>query len=288
MADPRISIVVPVYNAEKHISECLDSIMAQTLKPAEVIVCDDASTDNSKQIIASYAKKYPHLIQYVFHNQNIGISKNFNSGLKKAAGNYVSLIAGDDYWLPEKLELEYKTMKVKKTQWVYSQVSVLEVKTNQKKMFWGTKNPLEGNIFKAVFSRELSPRNFLIKKQTIRAENYFDDQLELFEDWDLKIRLAKRYPIAHVPTPQIVYRLHSSGISRTALVCRLNQVLSVIKKNRHLLHNLDKKEIHYIKKKINAYYFSVFKSENRRSRIKSWHEYLLCLTYLFQLRFICF
>ena len=91
----KISVIVPVYNTEKYIEKCLDSLTYQTLKDIEIIVINDGSTDRSKEIIDDYAKKYKNIKAY--HLQNGGVSKARNFGLKKAKGEYITFLDSDDY-----------------------------------------------------------------------------------------------------------------------------------------------------------------------------------------------
>lgn len=92
----KISVIIPVYNVEKFISKCLDSIVNQTLKDIEVIVVNDGSPDNSQKIIDKYAKKYSIIKSYIKENGGQGSARNL--GLEKANGEYISFVDSDD-WL---------------------------------------------------------------------------------------------------------------------------------------------------------------------------------------------
>ncbi|MCQ2387260.1 MAG: glycosyltransferase [Clostridia bacterium] len=88
-----ISIIIPVYNVEKYLRECLDSVLNQTYKNYEVILVDDGSVDNSPIICDEYAKKFNFK---VFHNENHGVSFSRNYGIEKSNGNYITFIDSDD------------------------------------------------------------------------------------------------------------------------------------------------------------------------------------------------
>jgi len=98
---PKVSIIVPVYNAEKYIKKCLDSILNQTYKDIEVIIVNDGSTDNSEEVIKQYLEKEEYNIRY-FKNKNKGVSFSRNFGVNYAAGDYIFFVDADDY-LDEKL-----------------------------------------------------------------------------------------------------------------------------------------------------------------------------------------
>lgn len=104
---PKISIIVPVYNAREHLSTCLDSLVSQTLKDIEIIIIDDCSTDNSYSLIKEYANKYPNIRAY--HNErNLGQGATRNIGLKLSRGEYIGFVDSDDYINPQMFESMYQ------------------------------------------------------------------------------------------------------------------------------------------------------------------------------------
>ena len=94
--DKKISIIVPVYNLEKYLPRCLNSVCNQTYKNLEIILVDDGSTDKSSDICDNWAKKDSRII--VIHKKNGGVSSARNAGIKKATGEYIHFVDGDD-WL---------------------------------------------------------------------------------------------------------------------------------------------------------------------------------------------
>ena len=94
----KISIVVPIYNAEKYISGCVDSLLGQTYKDIEIILIDDGSTDKSPEICDNYVKEHANI--KVIHQQNGGVSAARNRGMETAVGEYVVFVDADDYVLP--------------------------------------------------------------------------------------------------------------------------------------------------------------------------------------------
>ena len=94
--DIKISVVVPVYNVEKYLNQCVDSVLAQTYKNIEVILVDDGATDSSPAICDEYAEKDSRV--KVVHKKNGGLSSARNSGIKVATGDYLMFIDSDDYW----------------------------------------------------------------------------------------------------------------------------------------------------------------------------------------------
>lgn len=109
---PKVSVIVPVYNVEKYITECIDSIIAQTLKDIEIICVDDGSTDKSAVILDSYAKKDGRIM--VVHRQNAGYGAAMNAGLSLATGEYIGIVESDDCILPQMYETLYDCAKMNK------------------------------------------------------------------------------------------------------------------------------------------------------------------------------
>lgn len=107
----KVSVIVPVYNVEKYLRKCLDSLVNQTLKDIEIIVVNDGSPDKSQDIIDEYVKKYPKLVQS-YIKKNGGLSDARNYGLKKASGEYISFIDSDD-WVDKNMLEEMYSKAVK-------------------------------------------------------------------------------------------------------------------------------------------------------------------------------
>ena len=102
-----ISIIVPVYNVENYLKECLDSILAQTYKNIQVLLVDDGSKDNSGKIAQEYAAKDSRL-RYIYQD-NKGLSGARNTGIKKADGEYIAVVDSDDWVEPDYIETMLKT-----------------------------------------------------------------------------------------------------------------------------------------------------------------------------------
>jgi len=106
---PLLSIIVPVYNAEKYLNKCIDSILAQTLSSFELILVNDGSKDNSGQLCDRYAKKDSRI--RVIHTDNLGVGAARNAGLDLAGGQYIGFVDNDDYIHPEMYEVLYNLIE---------------------------------------------------------------------------------------------------------------------------------------------------------------------------------
>jgi len=108
----KISVIVPIYNTERYLSKCLDSLVNQTLKDIEIIVVNDETPDNSQKIIDKFVKKYKNIKSYI--KKNGGLSDTRNYGIKKATGEYIVFIDSDDYIDLSMLEKLYNSAKENK------------------------------------------------------------------------------------------------------------------------------------------------------------------------------
>ena len=98
-----LSIIVPVYNAEKYLRQCLDSLVALKIENYEIILVNDGSTDGSQAIADDYTVRYPELVK-CFVQKNSGVSCARNFGMSQATGTYIAFVDSDDYILPEEFE----------------------------------------------------------------------------------------------------------------------------------------------------------------------------------------
>lgn len=104
----KVSIVIPVYNAELYISRCLDSIINQTYTDLEIICVNDGSKDNSLQILKKYQEKDERI--FVIDKENAGVSEARNDAIKRSSGQYITFVDSDDWLEKDAIELMYKAL----------------------------------------------------------------------------------------------------------------------------------------------------------------------------------
>jgi len=109
MSSPKISVVVPVYNAERYLAECLESLVGQSLKEIEFIIVNDGSEDNSLEIVQQYAKKDKRFV--VINKTNSGYGDSMNQGIAKARGEYVGIVEPDDFCQKKMFEILHELAK---------------------------------------------------------------------------------------------------------------------------------------------------------------------------------
>ena len=246
----KISVVITSYNQKEFLIETIESALNQTLKPYEIIIADDHSTDGSVELIEQYTKQYPDLIKPIFHEKNLGIAKNRNSAFRKATGDFVSWINGDDRLLPRKLELELKTyLNNPKAKWIYSQVYSTDSEGRRMNIRFRGKYRTNAYSFGDVVTRiGIDPTYHLIDRSILDEVDLFDENLESYEDWDFVIRLAKSYDFAYCPIPLSEYRQHGGGASKADKGTHLRSVKKIYQNVLPLLEGIPEREAKSIKR----------------------------------------
>lgn len=234
---PLLSVIVANYNNEPYIRECLDSILNQTYKDLEIIVADDDSTDDSPEIIREYAAEYPGIIKGIFSDVNRGVARTRHEAILQAKGEYITTLDSDDYYGDsQKLEKEMALLMHYKEQGkdIVAFSNTVFVKESQAPRFvqGNSKDIKEGKIFYDIITRScMIPRDFVMKRGVYFEVGGYDFSLITHEDWDLKIRLAKKYEFYYTGVPGTAYRKNPKGLSSTAYVLRTNNLWKVFSKN---------------------------------------------------------
>ena len=206
-----VSVIIPTFNRFSLISRAIDSVLNQTIKPFEIIVVDDGSSDNTSTFIKNNYKSVKLIKQ-----NNLGVSKARNVGIKNSSGNWIALLDSDDEWKNNKLEvqikslLEYDYYSVCHTNeiWIRNGIRVNQKKRHQK---YG------GDIFdKCLDICRISPSSIIFKKNIIDEVGWFDEGLSICEDYDLWLRITANFKILFIDKPLIIkYGGHSDQLSKS-------------------------------------------------------------------------
>lgn len=204
---PLVSVIVPSYNHEKYITQCIKSILDQSYRNFELIVIDDGSKDNSSEVLGKLQSE--HGFKLVFQ-ENHGISYTLNRGIREfSSGKYITICASDDYWAPDKLERQVAFMESNrfypmcygKTYYVNEESVVLKkepVRDNNYKGGW-----LFEEIF--LFKRDL-PVNYLFRRSIFDEVGYYDENMAA-EDYYMDLKISSKYAIGFVDAYLGYYRL---------------------------------------------------------------------------------
>jgi glycosyltransferase involved in cell wall biosynthesis len=204
-----VSVVIPTHNHAAYIRQAIDSALAQTSAPLEVIVVDDGSTDDTPRILAEYGS----LIRAI-RQANTGVSAARNTGIAAAAGDLIALLDSDDSWAPTKLERQIARMAVDPDLGLVH--CGCERTDDAGRRLSVSLGGMEGWVAAAMlrFDREViaAPGScLLVRKRVVEEIGGFDARLPPSEDWDFCYRVATRYPIGYVREVLVRYRIHQAG-----------------------------------------------------------------------------
>jgi glycosyltransferase involved in cell wall biosynthesis len=208
-----VSVVVPTRNRSALLARALRSVLQQREVNLEVIVVDEASTDDTLDVVATFADPR---IRVVRHNTPRGVSAARNRGAAQARTDWIAFLDDDDLWAPDKLALQLRAAGETGASWVY----VGHVNINTHHHVTGGAQPLPPD----ALVRELPRQNVvpggcsgvMVSKRAFIIAGEFDPHLQPLADWDLWLRLARAGLPAWVPRPLVAYRLHGRQMSLDA------------------------------------------------------------------------
>lgn len=237
---PFFTIVIPLYNKQNYIAATLQSILAQTYTDFEVIVVNDASTDESVAVAKTIEDKRIRIIE---HPVNSGLSASRNTGIKNATSNHIALLDADDLWKPDflstifRLITKYPNAGIFATQYeeVYPNSTII---VHDRQDIFTNKNADEGIVdyFKTGLAKAIYCCSCVcFDKKVFDAVGFYDEQISFAEDIDFNIRANYHFTLAYSKIPQAGYIMHTQNqITGTGLA---NKKIPDLNKYEHLADN---------------------------------------------------
>lgn len=218
MENKKVSILMPVYNAEKFINKSLESLINQTYLNIEILICDDYSGDNTSKIINSYLTDNPK-IKFFQNSENLGYLKTCNFLAKQATGEYITFQDADDISMLDRVEKLVREIEFRNLDILGSYCSILS--DNEKVLSTQIFSEDHHQIMIDFQKKPFPPfcgSAVLIKKSIIDKHGLYDPSFDRIgsEDFDWLYRLAlENYRMGNISEPLYLYRQHSEGISKT-------------------------------------------------------------------------
>lgn len=224
---PEVSVVMTVFNSEKYLEEAVKSILDQTLKNIELIIVDDASTDNGLNILRKFNDPRIHIFKL---EKNYGPSYARNYGIKEARANYVALMDSDDVAVRSRLQLQYNELKNGTANAVFSEYFLINdcgEKVKRKQMDYSI---ADTEALLLIYTPICCPTVMIEKKL---LENIsFNNSMRFAEDYDLWCRLIiAGVKFHHLKEPLLSYRIHDDQSSGKKSNTFIQEQISVITKN---------------------------------------------------------
>jgi glycosyltransferase involved in cell wall biosynthesis len=225
----RVSVIIPTYNCSRFVTEAVDSVLAQTLPPAEVIVVDDGSSDDTESVLRPYADR----IRYI-RKENGGVSTARNAGLRAATSELIAFLDADDVWHPRKLEIQLACLRDDRalgllgtlmTDWPHEQFS----KISDGSGGWNTVMvPFEVLAVKNV----IATSTVIVRREVVAQVGEFDSSLHGPEDYDFWLRCLQVTRAANVDLRLTGYRMVAGSLGKRAASMEAGM--------RRILEKLDK------------------------------------------------
>lgn len=211
--NPKVSIVIPVYNGKDYIEEAIDSALSQTYENIEIVIINDGSNDNgtTRKIIERYGNK----VKY-FEKENGGVSTALNLALKKMTGDYFSWLSHDDRYYPNKIEEQIKFLRDYDERTIlYSDYDLMD--SNSQVFTVAKKNNKELNIKPeyCLLRGAINGITLLIPKKAFDEYGEFDESLKCTQDYEMWFRMLKTYKFVHQPLVLSTTRLHQEQTTNT-------------------------------------------------------------------------
>ena len=205
-----VSVIIPAYNKASTIAATIRSVLRQTFQDFEIIVIDDGSTDDIRERLKEFGSR----VRY-FRQEKGGVSSARNRGIEESQGEFVAFLDGDDLWLPQKLEKQLESLRLRPERQAV-QCSVHMVNDQLEVLRSLACSPREDRLLDFLLFKNLPGfgSTLLARKKLIQELGGFGTDLVILEDWDLACRLARRNLLFSVPDFLVLYRQHSGNRSR--------------------------------------------------------------------------
>lgn len=276
-----ISVIIPTYNSTKYIGEAINSVLRQTITNYEIIVVDDGSTDNTKEIIDN---NFPQVRYFYIPHQ--GVSRARNYGIERARGEFIAFLDADDLWLPEKLEKQIGVFNSdQELMLVFTEHRFFDSNGIREATFSKKERLMKGDVVKNIFLySHVALPTVMVRKNVFQEIGYFDENLNVAEDDNLWIRIALKFRIQLLDEVLVHCRMTENSLSRTTsnvVTGVLKNVELIEKKYPDLRKRLGRVNIRrkksYIYSDYGYFYFS------NRDYEMSRRYYLKSITYYFNL-----
>jgi glycosyltransferase involved in cell wall biosynthesis/ubiquinone/menaquinone biosynthesis C-methylase UbiE len=209
----RVSVIIPTHNRAHFLAEAINSVLNQSFKGAQIIVIDDGSTDNTRQMLGQYGDR----VEYIYQ-QNSGRAQARNIGIKAAKGDYIAFLDDDDIWLPEKLEKQVAFLDAHCdiglvhtfTEAIDEQGFLLAKETRER--FNSYRKSMRIGYTYEGMSRYCTMfiSSVIVRRRCLEEMELFDTVTETFEDWDFYLRFSLKYRIGTLPQALVRFRIHKA------------------------------------------------------------------------------
>jgi glycosyltransferase involved in cell wall biosynthesis len=263
---PTVSVIIHTYNNEKFIAETVESVLNQTYKDYEIIVVDDGSVDGTRDALLPYM----HGIRY-HYKENGGIASAKNAGISLSQAEFIAFLDHDDLWVPDKLKLQMECFNENpQVGLIYAKYTSFrdgkELRTKPEKGY-------SGWIFKALLAKSfIQTSTVIVKRECLNAVGPYDESFSLGDEYDMFLRISKRFQCGFIDKGLTRYRVHETNASKNDFLFD-NENLGVYKKIYNNFTDLDGEEKKILRKRIARYSMKVAKGLYSQGKLDESKKY---------------
>jgi hypothetical protein len=211
MKEPKITILMPTYNAGRYLRPAIESVLAQTFTDFELLIIDDQSTDGSLAVLNAYDDPRIRVVQ---NEQNIGLVRSRNNGLRLASGEYIAVLDADDVTLPNRLEEQVRCLREQQDVGIVASGSlIIDAEGNTLETHNYDMSP-EQMYCTLTFANEIFHSSVTFRRQLILGIGGYDESFKYAEDYDLWLRASRFSKIVKLNKILVKWRQTETGISR--------------------------------------------------------------------------
>ena len=263
---PTVSVIIHTFNNEKFIAETIESVLKQTYNDYEIIVVDDGSEDGTRDVLLPYMQD----IRY-HYKENGGIASAKNAGISLSNSEFIAFLDHDDLWVPDKLKIQMEHFSSNpQVGLVYAKYTSFR---NDKELRTKPEKGYSGWIFKELLSKSfIQTSTVMVKRECLNAVGPYDESFTLGDEYDMFLRVAKRFQCGFVDKELTRYRIHDRNASKDDLLFD-KENLRVFKKVYNGYTDLDEKEKKILRKRIAMYSLKVAKGLYNQGQLEESKKY---------------
>lgn len=203
-ANPRVSVIIPVYNGERFVAEAISSVLAQDYTDFELIVVNDGSTDNTLSVLKKFGTKLK-----IINLPHKGVSRARNAGIQASKGEFIASNDSDDLWEPTKLNRQVAYMDAHPDVGLVYSYSTNFTGKSEGAVALVKKVDFEGHIFKDLVTKNsFASPTALYRKAAYDKVGPYDESLQAMEDYEFNLRFSREYKIGRIPHSLLRRRIH--------------------------------------------------------------------------------
>lgn len=285
---PLVSVIIPCYNHSRYLNQAIESVLSQDYKNTEIIVVDDGSIDDTRTVAQMYEQ-----VKYVYQS-NQGLSAARNTGIDNSKGEYLIFLDADDWLLPDAIRINLHFFKNDdKIAFVSGAYEMLHVKHGNIAVI--KKPVLEKHFHNLLKVNYIGMHAAVMFRRTVFSEFRYDTSLRASEDYDLYLKIARKYPVLHHTEPIAMYRKHESNMSGN-IPLMLEYTLLVLNRQKYNLKDQAEKEClkrgiafwkHYYASALYTQLRTSYKTDEEKKRsienLKNYSIHLFCKYHLAEL-----